>query len=261
MQQCVRLFFINRKESMKSAVEPTSNFRKMLEPLCRSRDTRQVFDAFVRLGACALSAQTREVEYLEEAKRWSRDELKIFGDSLGALVLEMETKPYEDVLGGYYMEFALSTKSQQWNGEFHTPKTVCDLIARMTMGDLEDMPVDRPITICEPACGAGAMILSLAQAFPVEARHRMRVTAIDINRTACDMCFINTTLWNIPTRVLHGNALSMEMWSAWSNLPLMLSPLCRRENDQPKHQGQPPAVVELKQIQTALNQQSAFSFA
>jgi len=75
-----------------------------------------------------------------------------------------------------------------------------------------------PITVCEPACGAGAMILSLAQACPPEVRHRLRVTAIDISRTACDMTFVNTTLWGIPTRVIHGNSLSQEYWAAWSNI-------------------------------------------
>jgi len=237
-----------------------NDFGKIIEPLCRIRDTRQVFDAFVRLSACALSAQTREDEYLEESKRWDRKELKIFGDSLGALVLEMETKPFEDVLGGYYMEFALSAKGQQWNGEFHTPKTICDLMAGMMVGNLDDVPAARPITICEPACGAGAMILSLAKAFPPEARNRMRVTAVDINRTACDMCFINTTLWHIPTRVIHGNTISMQLWSAWSNLPLMMSPMCRRQMDRPEQQGQPPALIEFKQIQAAVGQQQELAF-
>ena len=130
----------------------------------------------------------------------------------------MEEYPFEDILGRYYMEFALSSKGQQWNGEFHTPKPICDLSAQMTVGDRESLPTDRVITVCEPACGAGAMILSLAQACSPEVRRRLRVTAIDINRTACDMAFVNTTLWGVPTRVIHGNTLSMEYWAAWSNI-------------------------------------------
>ena len=142
----------------------------------------------------------------------------MFAQALGALVLEMESKPFEDVLGGYYMEFALSTKGQQWNGEFHTPKSITDLMARITLGDMESLPTEGPITICEPACGAGAMILSVGEACSPEVRRRLRVTAIDINRTACDMAFINTTLWGIATRVIHGNSLSNEYWAAWSNI-------------------------------------------
>lgn len=233
------------------------DFRKILKGLSHRHDLRRVFDGFTRLAACALAAQTREAEYLEEAKRWERSELDLFAGALGALVLEMESRPFEDVIGGYYMEFAVSAKGQQWHGEFHTPKTVCDLIARMMLGDLDSLPAEGPITVCEPACGAGAMILSVAQACPPEVRRRLRVTAMDINRTACDMAFINTALWGIPTRVIHGNALSTECWAAWSNihyiapwLPLAL----RVQTPEAMAQGQPPKPVEVEQIKTMLRQ-------
>src|SRR5258706_5350759 len=177
---------------MSTRKPPSSDFRKILERLSHRHDTRKVFDAFTRFSACALAAQTREPEYLEEAKRWEKPDLELFAEAFGALVLEMEARPFEDLIGGRYMEFALSSKGQQWNGEFHTPKPICDLMARMTLGDMESMPAEGPITICEPACGAGAMILSVGQACSPEVRRLLRVTAIDISRTACDMAFINT---------------------------------------------------------------------
>ena len=170
----------------------------------------------------------------------------------------MESRPFEDILGGHYMEFALSSKAQQWHGEFHTPKPICDLIAKMTLGDVESPPADGVITVCEPACGAGAMILSFAQACTQEDRRRLRVTAIDINRTACDMAFINTTLWGVPTRIIHGNTLSMGYWAAWSNLhyispwlPLTLRP----QAPEAKEQGQPPKPAEVERIRVSLGQQ------
>jgi type I restriction-modification system DNA methylase subunit len=242
-----------------------SDFRKILESISRRHDTRKVFDAFVRFAACALAAQTREAEYLEEVKHWERQDLDLFGKALGALVLEMEGRPFEDVLGGYYMEFALSHKGQQWNGEFHTPKPICDLMARMTLGDVESLPKDRPFTICEPACGAGAMILSLGEACLPEVRRRLRVTAIDISRTACDMAFVNTTLWGIPTRIIHGNTLSMECWAAWSNIHwimpwLSLVPMHPLSAMMPPgpptdiRQGEPPTPAEVQRIAVSLHQ-------
>lgn len=247
---------------MSARKPPPGDFRKILESLSHRHDTHGVFDAFTRFAACCLAAQTREAEYLEEAKRWEKTDLDLFGQALGALVLEMESKPFEDVLGGHYMEFALSSKGQQWNGEFHTPKTVCDFMARMILGDMESLPADGPIAVCEPACGAGAMILSLAQACSPEVRRRLRVTAIDISRTACDMAFINTTLWGIPTRVLHGNSLSNEYWAAWSNihyiapwLPLALRP----QAPEAAEQGQPPKRAEVERIKVSLGQQQ-FAF-
>src|SRR5262245_23129264 len=110
---------------------PPSDFRKILERISHRHNSRQVFDGFIRFAACALAAQTREAEYIDEAKRWEKPEMDLFAEAFGALIREMESKPFEDVVGGYYMEFALSQKGQQWNGEFHTPKPICDLMARM----------------------------------------------------------------------------------------------------------------------------------
>jgi type I restriction-modification system DNA methylase subunit len=237
---------------------PTDDFRKTLERLSHRHDTRKVFDAFTRLAACALAGETREAEYLEEAKRWEKPELSLFAEALGALVREMEDRPFEDLIGGYYMEFALSSKGQQWHGEFHTPKPVCDLMARMTLGDMESLPPEGPITVCEPACGSGAMILSLAEACSPEVRRRLRVTAIDISKTACDMAFINTTLWGIPTRVIHGNTLSMECWAAWSNIHYIMPwlPLALRiQTPEALEQGEPPKPAEVERIKASLGQQ------
>lgn len=249
-----------------SAQTSERDFRRILKGLAHGRDICRVFDGFVRLAACTLAAQTREPEYLEEAKHWERPELDSFGHALGALILEMERHPFEDLIGAFYMECAISSKGQKWNGEFHTPKPVCDMMARMLVGNLSVTVPEKPITVCEPACGAGAMILSFAQACAPEVRKRLRVTAIDINRTACDMTFINTTLWAIPTRVFHGDTLRMEFWAAWSNmlyvnpwlLQIPLRPIATMSLHGPRsdiQQGEPPKPAEVERIRNAIHQQ------
>ncbi len=235
----------------------SSDFRTLLKRLSHHHDARSVFDDFVCFAACALAAGTREAEYLEAAKRWEKPEMELFAEAFGALVAEMESRPFEDLLGTYYLDCAVSHKGQRWNGEFHTPKCITDLMARMLVTPV-DLPAEGPITVCEPACGAGAMILSFAQACPPEVRRRLRVTAIDVSRTACHMAFVNTTLWGIQTRVIHGNALSMECWAAWSNLHYIAPwlPLALRiETPEAKAQGEPPSPVEMERLKTALVQQ------
>ena len=243
---------------MSARKSPPGDFRKILERLSHRHDIHRVFDAFTRFAACALAAQTREMEYLEEVKHWETTDLGLFAEALGALVSEMESKPFEDVLGGHYMEFALSSKGQQWNGEFHTQNNVCDMMAKMLLGDMESLPAEGSINVCEPACGAGAMILSLAEACSPEVRRRLRVTAIDINRTACNMTFINTTLWGIPARIIHGNSISMETWAAWSNIHYIAPWLpfaLRSQSLEAAEQGQPPKLVEVERINVSLAQQ------
>ena len=102
------------------------------------------------------------------------------------------------------------------------------------------------------------MILSVGEACSPEVRRRLRVTAIDINRTACDMSFINTTLWGIPTRIIHGNSLSNEYWAAWSNIHYIapwLPYALRIQAPEAREQGQPPSPVEVERITVSLGQQ------
>jgi hypothetical protein len=81
---------------------------------------------------------------------------------------------------------------------------------------------------------------------------------MDINRTACDMAFINTTLWGIPTRIIHGNTLSVECWAAWSNIHYLMPwlPLAMGvQTPEAPEQGQPPKPAEVERIKVALGQQ------
>lgn len=197
-----------------------STFQKILAGFGPRHNTHEVFRAFVRLAACALAAQTREPEYLEEAKRWTREDLERFAHALGALIQDMEQEPFRDLLGPAYME-TLSASGQRCGGEFHTPPEVAEVIARMLAGD-RPTPAEGPITLSEPACGSGAMILAYAAALPRKDIRRLRVVAVDINATACDMCFINTSLWGIPATVIHGNSLTLKCWAQWRNIHELL---------------------------------------
>lgn len=223
-------------------------FVKTLDTLAGSRGVSEVFRSFATLAACAVAAGTREPEYLEEAKRWTPDELTGFSQAFGELVAEMDTAPFADLLGPAYMD-TLGTKGQKYGGEFHTPGPVCELMARVTLA-ASPLPESGPITVCEPACGSGAMILALAGALPRGDVRRLRVTAIDINRTVCDLAFVNTTLWGIPCRVYHGNALSLEFHAAWSNLHHVCPWLAAGLRVPP--QGAAPSVHETTSLTRAL---------
>jgi hypothetical protein len=200
----------------KQKPDPSRSFTKILESISHSsrHDAREVFRSFCRLAACALAAGTREREYLAEikARGWSRDQLTRFSEALAILVSQMEREPFTDLLGPAYLEFGANRQT----GEFYTPKTVCQLMARVIF--LEPIPTTRITTLAEPACGSGGMILAAAEACGHPAH--LRVTAVDVSPVACDMCFINTSLWHIPTEIIHGNSLSLEVWGYWKNLAL-----------------------------------------
>lgn len=207
---------------------PREDFRKIITELSRKRGGHlEVFQDFCRIVACTLALQTREEEYLIVAKRYDRDELNRFSMALGGLVTEMEEHPFTDILGVYYTEIN-STATAKARGEYYTPPGISKVMAQMLFcsggegtGSGVEQAIERgmPITVQDPACGSGGMILSLAELFaPRKAVDLLRMTLIDISPTACDMAYINTTLWGIPAKILQGNALTMKFEKGWKNI-------------------------------------------
>jgi type I restriction-modification system DNA methylase subunit len=206
-----------------------ATFRELIESVSArtGRRASECFSSFCLMAACAVSAGSRESEYMGEARRWEREELELFGDALGALALEMESKPYEDLLGPHFMEVAGSNAG---NGEFYTPAHLTRMMADLTLP--AELP-DGPLRIAEPSCGSGGAVLASAEALAKRGISPMRLRAqcTDVSRTACDMCFINLTLWAVPAEIVHGNTLSGEVWGRWKT-PCWLLALCSAQLEQ-----------------------------
>lgn len=197
----------------------------MLENLARQRSSiNEVFVDFCRVVACCMAAQTREEEYLDVVDRYSREELGMLAIAQARLVLEMESKPFVDCLGPFYTEIN-SHAAAAARGEFYTPQEVSEMMAKVTVDAESVIERGLPITVSDPCSGSGGMILALAKQFSLVIHKGeesyvdlLRVSAVDINPVACDMTYINTSLWGIPAKVLRGNTLSMEFDKGWKNI-------------------------------------------
>lgn len=199
--------------------EKAGDFRDTIIELGKTKSSAiSVFSDFTRAAACALAVQTREEEYLEVAGRYERGELELFSKGMGQLIVEMEAKPFTDVLGPYYQEIA-SPATLEARGEFYTPESISSLIGQLTLNPEEVIAEGKPVSISEPCVGSGGMILSIAKHFAADkAVDLLRVSATDVSPVACDMTYINTTLWGIPTAVTWGNTLTMDLQRTWKNI-------------------------------------------
>jgi len=134
----------------------------------------------------------------------------------GALIAALDEEP-RDVLGPLYMELEIASKDQ---GQFFTPPELSEMMARMTVApDLVSKLEHQPfITSGEPACGAWGMILALVKVMTEAAydpARKLWVQAIDVERMAALMCYIQLSLWNVPAEVIFGNTLSCEIREVW----------------------------------------------
>lgn len=152
-----------------------------------SRSTWEAFSDFLTLAYLSLSQAAhklrtgtldpaKETEYERVRKTYKHPEK--FSEAFAHVVLALEVSAY-DFIGTVAGELEILSN---WHGQFFTPQCVCDLMAQMTMGETQPDP-ERRLKICEPACGAGAMCIAVANA--LKARNffpwNYWITAVDVD--------------------------------------------------------------------------------
>ena len=191
--------------------KPKVTFSQKIDRICGGWSRSNSFWDVMQVLACMVSEGLRA----EELKKWKANidpsTYSDFEDLLESLKEEVTQRPFRDILGPVYMEIG-SKWSQKAGGEFYTPQEIADLTAYMMFGT----PRTEPTTLLEPCCGAGAMILAAGGIYGAGS-HLLRVTACDLNRVACEMCYIQTTLNKIPTLVTHMNTITLEEFGCWPN--------------------------------------------
>lgn len=201
--------------------------QKALAGLLRDNARRyrlhEVFRDFCEVAAISLSNAVdrihydkREARYLQVIGRYERDEIHRFPAMLAELVQSLE-RGHRDALGELFMSLELG---DHWKGQFFTPYEIASLMARMTVGDAADQ-VRRNgfITMNEPACGAGAMVIAFAETLldqGVNYQTSMHAIAQDIDTTAVHMAYVQLSLLHVPAIVVHGNSLSVTEWDHWA---------------------------------------------
>ena len=92
---------------------------------------------------------------------------------------------------------------------------------------------DGPITINEPTCGSGTMVIGAIWAMQrkeFDYRHNTFFVAQDIDIRCVWMAYIQLSLYGIPAMVIHGNTLTMEEWDRWYT-PCALVPFSKAQSE------------------------------
>lgn len=90
--------------------------------------------------------------------------------------------PFTDIMGPAYM--IVASNGQRANlGQFFTPQPIAEMMAMMTLGDAPSP--GQVVRACDPACGSGVMMLSLAntmlETHGHEALAQLSVSCIDLD--------------------------------------------------------------------------------
>ena len=185
-------------------------------------DFIKAFNRLSYMAACSISNavdrqpetwKAREASYLAAAKAYDKEELNGIAEMLGLTVKALEENPAQDFLGNLYMSLDFGSG---WSGQFFTPWHVAEFMAEITFADSpsleEELKTKGFISVNDPACGAGCMLLAFVQACKkrgtVNYQRQVLFTGQDIDRVVAQMCYIQLSLLGCPGYVVVGDTLT-----------------------------------------------------
>jgi hypothetical protein len=164
-------------------------------------------------------------QHRETDNRYDKEQGERFARALGILVESLEADLH-DFLGQVFSVTNLG--SPKGRGQVFTPTNLCEMMAKMTVGEAKPDPKHR-FTVLEPAVGGGAMLLAAVKEFKSAgfAPKDWWFDAVDIDLRCFQMSYIQLTLAGAPGVVRHGDFLSGETWLAWPTLTGAMFPHVR----------------------------------
>ena len=227
---------------MATLMEYTKQFRKVFDSFCYRRGWDEAFRDFVELAACAVHQEPYFYGLIDRDDDYARIEqsylsvIKKFDEKEVACIVELYSLAVSalrqhkvDFIGQIYMDLEVHNKH---NGEFFTPTIVAQMMAKLQMDGIAEL-LERQghITLQEPACGAGVMVIEAANVMreeKLDPSYTLLFQAIDINRTCFNMAYFQLSVLGLAGEVVHGDSLRMEYWERrptpqWKRLESRLS--------------------------------------
>lgn len=196
------------------------NFLKIFNGLTGKHSRWEIWEDFVTLTAIEISNSTDKVNAPERTKmyqtivsKYSAKERDGMAEMLAEVVMGMEQNPDQDFLGSLYMMCELGNDH---TGQFFTPYDVCKCMAMITMGNASLDFSQGFVSVSDPACGAGATLLALANILKekdVYYHTKVLFVGQDIDYIVGLMCYIQLSLMGCAGYVVIGDTISEPSWS------------------------------------------------
>jgi hypothetical protein len=202
--------------------KPLDSLARTLNSFDRRHNIDQVFRDWVAMCAYSISNaldktnyDMREASYMAIVKGYSKEEAATLADMMSMLIMCLEHSmecPFQQIIQRLELGSASHKKRL---GQFMTPFNISYMMAKMTLAPHDKLreQIDRKgfITMAEPCCGAGGMVLAFAKALEDEGinyQRQLHVMAQDIDPLCVQMTYVSTSLVGIPAVVMQGNSLS-----------------------------------------------------
>jgi type I restriction-modification system DNA methylase subunit len=171
-----------------------------------------------------INRDKREERYLQIVKKYDKESLNLLSDMFAKIfvLLTNQINPYvgfNDYLGELYMR---SETSNSKAGQFFTPFCTSKLCAEVNINVEmieEAVQNDKILTLSEPACGSGGMVLAAADVLYFKHHFNISrnlvVECSDIDSRCVHMTYLQLGLAGIPAVIFRRDTLSMQTWERW----------------------------------------------
>lgn len=132
---------------------------------------------------------------------------------------------FHDYLGELYM---CCNQGNDRIGQVFTPYDVSKFMAKMSISSdiIEVARQDKVISISDPCCGAGGMLLAaidvIKNDYGINYTRSCLFEGYDIDIRCVHMCYLQLSLAGASAIIKHQNTLTNEQWSIWRTPAYML---------------------------------------
>ena len=207
---------------MKHKIAPKNMYAKRfcdaLEKIAVNHSLWTVWQHFINIAAISLAntmemrteiRTQRESLYHNIINQYTTDEQQCMVEMMSLLIQGYIENPNQDFLGDIYMSLDFG---DGWKGQFFTPWHVAEMMARGLVGNPEkDIKEKGYVSVCDPTCGSGVMLLAFASVFNNETgcsyNDNVLFVGQDIDPTVAKMTFIQLSLIGAAGYVKIGDAL------------------------------------------------------
>jgi len=153
--------------------------------------------------------KANEADYMRivETCRKPSETMGALAKMLAATTRALLTEPV-DFIGPVFSELSADAGM----GQFFTPYSLSYMMAKMTLGDDPRSMIGEKgyVSMMEPACGVGGMILATNVALReagFDVAREVHWTAVDVDRRAFCACYLQLALTDVSADVYRGNSL------------------------------------------------------
>lgn len=183
-----------------------TTFKKIFEELARHNDRSIIWNNWLEFviqvnlvnhNGKETNFYGNEDAYVDLMKAW-----------LTELNIELENKPYYDILGHFYEELVQSKAKGKSLGQMYTPPSVTDLLSEMSIP--EKFTTSNKLAY-DPTCGSSRTLL----AAHVRSKGDLICIGQDLDLTSCYMSVLNFFSHGVRGSILHMDTLEETFYRGW----------------------------------------------